>query len=73
MCVRMKLQSLIPAMKHTEETDLGSQMARIANDLKQGLSAGMKEQVVNEPLVLQCQRGQFSRQREDGMDVAGGQ
>jgi hypothetical protein len=29
VCVRMKLQSLIPAMKHTEETDLGSQMARI--------------------------------------------
>ena len=25
------------------------------------------------PLVLQCERGQFARQSEDGMDVAGGQ
>ena len=70
--MRMKLQSLIPTMEHAEETDLGSKMSRIASNLKQGLGAGMKEQVVDEPFVLQGERGQFARQREDGMDIAGG-
>jgi hypothetical protein len=69
----MKLQALIPTMEHAEEADLGSKVPWIASDLKQGLSAGVKEQVVDEPLVLQCKRGQFPRQSEDGMDVAGGQ
>ena len=71
--VRMKLQALIPAMQHAEETDLGSKMPRIAGDFKQGLGARMKEQVVDESLVLQSDRGQFPRQCEHGMDVACGQ
>src|SRR5271156_6848931 len=69
----MKLQALIPAMEHAEETDLGSEMPRIASDLKQRLGTGVKEQVVDQPLVLQSERGQFPRQSEDGMDIAGGQ
>src|ERR1039458_9794928 len=71
--MRMKLQALIPAMEHAEEADLGAKMPGIASDLKQGLGAGVKEQVVDEPLVLQCKRGQFPRQSENGMDVASGQ
>ena len=71
--MRMKLQALIPAVEHAEETDLGTEMPWIASDFKQGLSAGMKEQVVDEPLVLQGERSQFPRQSEDGVDVAGGQ
>jgi hypothetical protein len=31
-------------------------------DLKQGLSAGVKEEVEDQPLVLQSERGQFARQ-----------
>ena len=69
----MKLQALIPAVEHAEETDLGSKMPGIAGDLKQGLGAGVKEQVVDEPLVLQRERGQFPRQSEDGMHIASGQ
>jgi hypothetical protein len=57
----MKLQALIPTMEHAEETDLGSKMPGIAGYLKQGLSAGVKEQVVDEPLVLQREWGQFPR------------
>ena len=71
--VRMKLQALIPAMKHAEETDLGSKVPRIAGDLQQGLGAGLKEQVVDKPLVLQCERGQFLRQCEDGVHITSGQ
>jgi len=55
--VRMKLQALIPAVKHAEETDLSSKVARIAGDLQQGLGAGLKEQLIDQPLVLQCERG----------------
>jgi hypothetical protein len=39
-------------VKHTEETDLGTEMPWITSDFKQGLSAGMEQQVVDEPLVL---------------------
>jgi hypothetical protein len=70
--MRMKLQALSPAMEHAKETDLGSQMPGITSNLDQRLCAGMKEQVVDEPLVLQCQRGQFPGQSEDGVDVVGG-
>ena len=71
--MRMKLQALIPAVEHAEETDLGSKVPRIASDLKQGLGARVKEQVINQPLVLQCERGQFPRQREDSVYIARGQ
>ena len=71
--VGMKLQALIPAMEHAEETDLGTEMPWTAGDFKQSLCAGVEEQVVDEPLVLQCERSQFPRQGEDGMYVASGQ
>ena len=41
--MRMKLQALIPAMEHAEETYLGTEMARITSDFKQCLRAGVKE------------------------------
>ena len=50
--MRMKLQALIPAVEHAEEADLGTEMPWITSDFKQGLSAGMEQQVVDEPLVL---------------------
>src|ERR1700732_5552215 len=71
--MRMKLQALIPAVEHAEKAALGTEVARIAGDLKQCLSARVKEQVVDEPFVLQRERGQFPRQSEHGMDVASGQ
>ena len=54
--VGMKLQSLILAMEHAEETDLGTEMPWIAGDFKQSLCTGVEEQVVDEPLVLQRKR-----------------
>src|ERR1035437_8605772 len=69
----MKLQSPVPGMEHAEETCLGPKMPGIAGDLKQGLGAGVKEQVVDRPLVLQCERGRFPRQGEDGVHIASGQ
>src|SRR5271165_2686242 len=71
--MRVKLQALIPAMEHAEEANLGAEMPWIASDFKQSICAGVKEQVVDEPLVLQGERSQFARQRENGMDVTSGQ
>jgi hypothetical protein len=71
--MRMKLQALIPTVKHTEETDLGSKMPGIASDLKQGLGAGVKEQVEDESLVLEDKGGQFVRQCKDNVEVRYGQ
>lgn len=67
--MRMVLQALIPGVKHTEKADVGTEMARIAGDLQQSFGAGVKQQVIDESLVLQRQRSQFAWQREDDMDV----
>ena len=52
MKMAMKLRALIPAMEHAEEADLGTEMPWMASDFKQGLGAGMEQQVVDRPLVL---------------------
>ena len=49
----MMLQTLIPGMEHAEETDLCAKMPGIASDLQESLSAGLKQEVVNQLLVLQ--------------------
>src|SRR5712692_401795 len=69
----MMLQALIPGMEHAEEADLGAKVPGIAGDLLQSCSAGVKQQVVDQPFILQCQRSQFPRQGEDDVRVAGGQ
>jgi hypothetical protein len=69
----MMLQSLVPGVQYAEEANLGTKMPGIVGDLEQSLSTGMKQQVIDHLLVLQGERGQFARQRKDGMDIAGGQ
>src|SRR5439155_24553237 len=71
--MRVMLQSLIPGMEHAEEADLCAKVPGIASDLQQSFSTGAKQQVVEQSLVLQCQRREFPRQCEDDVDVAGGQ
>jgi hypothetical protein len=65
----MMLQSLVPGMEHAEETDHCAEVPGIASDLKQSLSAGLKQQVINHLLVLQRERSKLARQREDDMHV----
>jgi hypothetical protein len=60
-------------MEHAEETDLGSQVAWIAGDLQQSCSAGVKQQVIDQPFILQCERSEFPRECEDDVDIVGGQ
>src|ERR1700733_9954524 len=69
MNVRVMLQILSPRMKHAEKADLRSQVFRISRDLDQRFSARPEQKVVKSLLVLQCQRGQVMRKREDYMKV----
>jgi hypothetical protein len=56
-------------MKHTEKADLRSQVLRIGGNLDQRFSACPEQKVVESLLVLQCQRGQVVRNRENYMKV----
>ena len=67
------LQSLVPSMEHAEEADLGSKMPGITSDLQQSCSTGVKQQVIDQPFILQCERSEFPWQGEDDVHVAGGQ
>ncbi len=69
----MVLQALVPGMKHAEEADLRAQVSRVACDLQQRGGAGPEQQAVDHLLVLQGKRSEFTRHREDRMDVAGRQ
>jgi hypothetical protein len=71
--VRMVLEVLSPGMEHAEQTDVGTQMLRVASDFEQRGSTGTEEQIVEQPLVLQHKRGQLMRQSEDDMEVGHGQ
>jgi hypothetical protein len=66
------LQALVPGMEHAEEAALGAELPGIASDLE-GCGAGVEQQVINQPLVLQGKWGQFAREGEDDMHVAGGE
>src|SRR5258708_39434622 len=44
-------------------------MLGIACDFQKGFRAGAKQEIVDDLLVLQHQRGQVTRKREDHMDV----
>ena len=70
MHVGMSLQVLSPGMEHAQKADLSAEMLRIGGDLRQGLSAGLKQQVIDDSLVLQRKRGQFLRQGEDHVKIA---
>ena len=71
--MRMMLQLLIPGMEDAEEADLCAQVAGIGRDLQQSFGAGVKQQVVDQSLVLQCERSEFPRECEDDVDIVGGQ
>ena len=68
----MMFQLLIPTVEHAEEADFGAQMAGIAGPFEQRLGAGPEQEIVDDLLVLQGQRGEPPRKGEDDMDVTRG-
>ena len=65
MHVRMVLQVLTPGMEHSDETDLGAEMAGIGGDRAQGFGCGPEQDGVNRGLVLESYFGGRRRQGED--------
>ncbi len=73
MDMGMKLELLSPGVKHAEESDFGTETEGIGGYGLQCLCAGVKQQIVEEFLVLQCQGGKFSGHGEDHMNIGRGQ
>ena len=71
--MRMMLQSLVPSMEHAEEADLRTEVTWIASDLQQSCSAGVKQQVIDQPFILQREGSEFPWQSEDDVHIASGQ
>jgi hypothetical protein len=68
--VRVVLEILPPRVEHTEETDLRPQMLGIGCHLQQGLRAGLKQQLRDDLLIVECQPRQLLRPGEDDMEIA---
>jgi hypothetical protein len=64
MGVRVMFQFLIPSVEHTEEADFGAKMLGIASDFEKGFASGLQQQIVQDFLVLQGERGQLMGQGE---------
>ena len=69
MYMRVKFEFLTPGMQHAEEADFSTEMLGIARDFEKGFRTGAKQEIVEDFLVLQDQRSQMTRKREDNMDV----
>jgi hypothetical protein len=68
--VRVHVELLTPGVQHTEETNFRAEVSRIASDFEKCFRAGVKQEIVEDLLVLQDQWRQPVRQCEDDMEVA---
>src|SRR6266478_10040418 len=60
---------LTPGMQNTEEADFCTEVFGIAGHFEKGFRTGAKQEIVEDLLVLQDQRGQMTGKREDHMHV----
>jgi hypothetical protein len=56
-------------MEHAEEADFGAEMVGIARHFEQRFGTGPEQEIIDDLLVLQGQRGEPPRKSEDDMDV----
>ena len=59
--MRVHFEFLTPGVQHAEEADLCTEMFGIVSDFEKGFRTGAKQEIVNDLLVLQRQRGQMTR------------
>ena len=69
--MRVQEQILSPRVKNAEKTNLRSEILGIACNLAECFSHGAKQEVVEFRLILQDERVEFMRQREDHVEVPG--
>ena len=63
------LEVLAPGMEHCQEADVGPEVFGIGGDLLQGLGRGPKQDVVDNPLILQGNRGKRCRESEHHVKI----
>jgi hypothetical protein len=73
MDMGMIFELLRPGVEHAEEADFSAEVLGVGGDSLEGLGAGVKQQIVKQFLVLQCQGCEFSRNGEDQVNVGRGQ
>jgi len=69
MSMRVVLEALCPGVQDDEETDPGAQPFGVGSHLSERLGYRAKQDSVNDPRVLECQRSQFVGQRKDHMAI----
>ncbi len=69
MDMRVNVEFLTPGVQDAEEADFCTEMLGIARDFEKGFGASAKQEIVDDLLVLQDQRGQMTGKREDHMHV----
>jgi hypothetical protein len=57
MHMRVKFEFLTPGVQHTEEADLCAEMLGIAGDLEKCFRTATEQEIVDELLILNSQRG----------------
>ena len=67
--MRVQLEILPPCVQHAEKTDLGSEMFGIGGNLKQRRRTAMKQEIVDNLLVVEGQPAQLMGNGEDHMDI----
>ena len=60
-------------MQYTEETDLRTEVFRVASDFEKGFCTGTEQKIVDDLFILQHQWGQVAGQGEDHVQVARGE
>src|SRR5436853_3673308 len=48
----MKLELLVPGVKHAEEADFGPEMSGVTSDFEKSFCTGTKQQTIDHPFVL---------------------
>jgi hypothetical protein len=71
MDMRMSVELLTPGMQHTEEADFRTEVSRITRNFLQCFGTSVKQEIVEDLLVLQNQWRQAMGQCEDDVQVAG--
>ena len=69
--MRVQEQVLSPRVQNAEKTNLRAEMLGMACNLAECFRHGAKQEVVEFRLILQDERVEFMRQREDHVEVSG--
>jgi len=65
----VKFEFLTPGVQHAAEANFCAKMLGIAGDFEKRFGAGAEQEIVDDFLILQDQRSQMTRKREDHMHV----